>query len=319
MATAPAQSKFLTFRSIQVLRGLSVCAVAFAHAYGAAALVGWSYGGHIAVAVDLFFVISGFVIAAIPKRPSFLFDRFWRIYPLWLIAVTPWILIYRPDWPTLATSLTLWPAWSKMVLPLLGVGWTLGFDIVFYIAVALSMRTGVKPLLAAYAVMLAAGVVSKSPVFDFLGNPMFIECLMGAALIKLPRDKRLGLPLLLAAAFLLALAPGWVAYYELTMRSPASAWRVLYFGVPAWLILYACLCLEEFFKHRAWNWLVFLGTASYSIYLIHPAVTVGLSWPWPIELALSIGAGVLMWWVLEEPIRRRKPRFGRKKALVPAE
>jgi|tagenome__1003787_1003787.scaffolds.fasta_scaffold20944100_2 exopolysaccharide production protein ExoZ len=318
MATAPPPARFTTVRSIQVLRGFAVCAVAFAHSIGPAGMLAMNQGTHLAAAVDLFFLISGYVMVAIPKRSTFLYDRFWRVYPLWLIAVTPWILIYRPDWPTLATSLLLWPAWGKMIIPVLGVGWTLCFDVVFYVAVAMSMRTGLKPVLALYGVLLICGVLSRAPVFDFLGNPMFIECLMGAALTKLPRDRRLGLPLVIAAIFLMAIAPGWVAYPDLAMRSPASAWRVLYFGVPAALALYGCLCLEKSFHSRFWAVPVLLGNASYSIYLIHPAFTVGLSQPWPIELGLSIVAGLVMWRFLEEPLRKMKPRW-KPKALVPAE
>jgi exopolysaccharide production protein ExoZ len=271
-----------------------------------------------AAAVDVFFVVSGFVITIMNKRPSFLYDRCWRIYPLWLIAVTPWLLTYPTDGKTLAASLTLWPVFGGMVTPTLGVGWTLSFDVLFYVAVALSARTGVKPLLALYAAMLAGSLFSKAPIFDFLGNPMMIEVLFGAVLAKLPRDRRLAVPLILAAVVLFALSPTWVAGRELAVRAPASAWRVLYWGIPATLLVYGCLCGEEGFKHRAWNGLVLLGTASYSIYLFHLTVIDRISLPWPAEVAVAIGVGMALWWFVERPVTAMKPRW-RRRVLVPAE
>src|SRR5947209_10067302 len=90
-------------RSIQVLRGVAACSVAIGHACG-----GFVLGG---TGVDVFFIMSGFILAGISQRRTpgrFLFDRFWRIYPLWWIGVAPW-LASSPDWQTLAASLTLFP------------------------------------------------------------------------------------------------------------------------------------------------------------------------------------------------------------------
>jgi len=42
--------------------------------------------------VDVFFVISGFIMATIAagKTPTeFMADRIWRIFPIWLVAVSP--------------------------------------------------------------------------------------------------------------------------------------------------------------------------------------------------------------------------------------
>ena len=80
----------MKLRSIQVLRGIAAMAVVGHHAFD-----GTRIG---AAGVDLFFVMSGFIMATCARDRGpleFLADRAWRIYPLWLIAVTPWTMTMR--------------------------------------------------------------------------------------------------------------------------------------------------------------------------------------------------------------------------------
>src|SRR5438128_2745859 len=71
--------------------------------------------GYGAAGVDLFFVISGFIMAQVSlgrTAGQFLGDRLWRIYPLWWVAVLPWLFLL-PRGPTfIASSLTLWPIYA---------------------------------------------------------------------------------------------------------------------------------------------------------------------------------------------------------------
>ena len=83
------------FRSIQVLRAVAACAVVVLHAYPSSHTPNGN-AGYGAFGVDLFFVISGFIMAQIaPERSPqrFLRDRLWRIYPLWWVAVLPWLFM----------------------------------------------------------------------------------------------------------------------------------------------------------------------------------------------------------------------------------
>src|SRR5215471_6743859 len=91
-------------------------------------------GTHLGAAgVDLFFVISGFIMATCSagRQPlQFLADRAWRIYPLWLIAVIPWLLMSPQTFLEIVRSITLWPVYGGRLLnPALGVGWTLSFEL----------------------------------------------------------------------------------------------------------------------------------------------------------------------------------------------
>ena len=95
-------------RSLQVLRAVAACAVVVLHAYGWQRADGTAFRLG-AAGVDLFFVISGFIMATIVKKSagSFLFDRVWRIYPIWLIAMLPWLFINPPSWQGAIASFIL--------------------------------------------------------------------------------------------------------------------------------------------------------------------------------------------------------------------
>src|SRR3954447_5293409 len=127
-------------RSIQVLRAVAACAVVVLHAYpDAHAPVG--NAGYGAAGADLFFVISGFIMANVSQGRTgreFLGDRLWRIYPLWWVAVLPWLFML-PRGPTfIASSITLWPIYGAYYyVPVLKVAWTLSFELLFYLGMTL--------------------------------------------------------------------------------------------------------------------------------------------------------------------------------------
>jgi exopolysaccharide production protein ExoZ len=176
--------------SIQVLRAIAALAVLFCHVFaieeGQSGRTSkltdfWVAGVH---GVDLFFVISGFVIVWVGGRvrpgplgaADFLYARATRIYPLWwlfaglmmlfliLTLGLPWdpVRLDRQglDGPThLVKSILLWPQGDH---PELGVGWTLVHEMYFYIGfsvliLALPVRYRLPGLLAwASAVLLGA-------------------------------------------------------------------------------------------------------------------------------------------------------------------
>lgn len=273
-----------------MLRGLAACAVVFLHAYGEGA----EYG---AAGVDLFFVISGFIMASIPKRPTFLLDRVWRIFPMWLLAVSAWLLWYGADsWQSVVSSLTLWPVYRAIVPPALPVGWTLCFEMLFYCALAWSLRVGAKAPLAMFALAFAGGFLMDAPLLHFLGSPMILEFLFGALIAKCPLDKRLAVPLLAFAVTILLGSPSWLYDNGIAFDREAIL-RVGYWGVPAALIVYAALANERLF--RDWDIPVLLGNASYSIYLFHLIVMRALHLHWALEMTLVILAGVGVWWAVE--------------------
>jgi peptidoglycan/LPS O-acetylase OafA/YrhL len=263
-----------------------------------------------AAGVDLFFVISGFIMANVSKGRStggFLRDRMWRIYPLWWVAVIPWLFFLPREWQFTASSLSLWPIYGgSYYVPVLLVGWTLSFELLFYCGMTLALATRAAVPLALYALCLAGALTGPSPMLHFVGSPMAIEFLLGVVVAQLPRRAALGLLIPAGIALIGTAAPetGLIA----AALDPATAiWRVVQWGLPAALILWGALSLEPLFEHRLFNLPVAIGDASYSIYLFHPLVAYGFNLLWPARFALAVGLG----WTMHLVVERRIMRFGR--------
>jgi exopolysaccharide production protein ExoZ len=287
-------------RSIQVLRAIAACAVVTLHAYDyidldSAARVG-------AAGVDLFFVISGYIMATVAadKAPGrFLSDRAWRILPLWFIAVTPWLLGQHNSPDTIAASVTLWPVYhDRIILPALGLGWTLAFEFLFYFGFALALAS--RPLVSSmlFALFFVLGFATGRALFVYLGNPMALEFLAGVVIAGLPRA-RFGLPIMLCGFVWIALGPleagTWMAVSALAIA------RVTYWGIGAALVVYGAVSSERLFRGKAWNVPVFLGNASYSIYLFHELAVSHFAWP--LNLAAGVALGVAVYLLVEKRLR----------------
>lgn len=305
-------------RSIQVLRGIAALAVVVLHCSqdlrGPAG--NEAYG---AFGVDLFFVISGFIMAnvAIGRGPcEFMRDRLWRIYPLWWVLVSPWLFILSASPTVFASSLTLWPVYANgFNVPILQVGWTLSFELLFYVGMTLAIATRAAVPLAIYAACLVAALARSSPLLDFIGNPMTLEFLLGVIVARLPRHRSFGMFIVVGVA-LFAMTPADIGSAKATLLALDSAlWRAMLWGLPAALIVWGALSLEGLFEHRLFDMPVAIGDASYSIYLFHPLAAYGLGLAWPVRLIAAVIGGAVMHVQVERRIiaaRRRYP------ALAPA-
>lgn len=294
-------------RSIQVLRAVAACAVVVLHAVPEAHQpVG--IAGYGAAGVDLFFVISGFIMANVaPERTpgGYLRDRLWRIYPLWWIAVVPWLLMV-PRGPTFVmSSLTLWPIYAGgHFVPVLKVGWTLSLELLFYLAVTVAITTRPAVPLALYALLLVGALTTSSPLLHFAGSPMGIEFLMGVVVSRLPRHQSLGLLIPLGIVMFAMTWPG-LGNVESSFGPSWALRRALQWGCPAALIVWGALSLEPFLERRPFDLLVAIGDASYSIYLFHPLIAFGFSFAWPLKLLGAIGVG----WAIHVLVERRIMRI----------
>lgn len=270
---------------LQMLRGVAASLVVGFHLQAAARNEGFDPGlfalfrkGE--AGVDIFFVLSGFVIFhAAAQAPGltagqFLRQRFWRIVPpywavlgLTLLALLALSVIKGttedlPDGVSLLASVTLWP-WPKQVM---AVAWTLTVEGMFYLIFAATwFRFGAKGALAALALWAAVSQVAKFWPGGLplgLALPLYsgvIEFLMGGLIARVVAlgETRLSVPLGLAGVLgLLLVVPGLV---------PLDWGREWVAGLPAAALVYGLAARPK----AAPPWALLWGEASYLLYLSH--------------------------------------------------
>jgi peptidoglycan/LPS O-acetylase OafA/YrhL len=242
--------------------------------------------------VDIFFVLSGFIIAYANKeyvaRPikavAFLKRRFIRIFPIYWLIISGFLavqLIFPHYYNThfelgIANFLATYLLLPDHVM-INGVSWSLTNELFFYLLFTLAIFIPVKKysvyLLLSYFIGLFVIVVTGLDIT--MGNdyirllffPMNIEFLLGVFIVMLIEkiSEKWVSPLLLAGVLLFL--PG-IYFYD---REPRLifTYRVILFGFPSFLLILSLVKMELSNKIRVKNIFLYLGDASYSIYLIH--------------------------------------------------
>lgn len=283
--------------NIQALRGIAVLSVVAFHLvpienkYGAGESVLPDFFKYGMFGVDLFFVISGFVMVSItrdqfqsvPRALTFLYHRASRIYPTYWFysALVLAIFLIEPAWVNSAqgnqinivSSFLLWP---ESTLPLINVGWTLihelYFYIVFFVLLFLVPEKKLGLALALWAltvVVVNLSVATTNPVYRLAVNPLTLEFIAGCFLaILFYKDHGWTNTCILAAGSIIVVA---VLTGLSHSETPAGWWRVGIYGAPAAAILY-CLVVAEREQVVLHKYLVKIGDSSYSIYLVHVLV-----------------------------------------------
>src|SRR4051812_41188007 len=154
--------------SIQYLRAVATLTVVAAHATASL----FDFGE---AAVSLFFVISGFVMVYVSRRETtpaaFLWARFVRVVPLYW-AITLFVgLTYGSEATHLLLSLALWPhpGPAGQGWPVVGQGWTLVFEVFFYVVFAATLlgSARIRPWLVAsiFVALYLAGLIFRPSDF----------------------------------------------------------------------------------------------------------------------------------------------------------
>ena len=279
---------------------MAACSVLASHTYEPVRDAAYGAAG-----VDLFFVISGFIMANLASERTageFARDRVLRIYPLWWIAALPWLLFVQQDSFYVLSTLTLWPVYGDAhYLPMLRVGWTLCLEMLFYAGVTLAIAT--RPALAviAYAALLVGALTTSSVLLDFMGSPMILEFLMGILVARLPRRRIFGLFILVGVA-LIPLSSTVVGDLVSSLDPEWALQRAFQWGLPAALILWGALSLERVFESSLFDGAVTIGDASYSIYLFHPLASYGFDLSWPVRLVMGVATGLTIYVLVERRI-----------------
>jgi len=272
---------------IQILRLLAAVAVVAFHAWGVApdgfkvpeGAISFvlSHGGH---GVDLFFVISGFIIFYATHRaaltpPEFLRRRVERIAPLYfavtfavtILAVTLPATFGTEGWYTprhILKSLAF-IAFTDGEMPVVYLGWSLEYEMYFYLAVALLMAMTRDVWRSIVVIFSALVILGRIPGVDarlgnyaFFVDPMILEFVLGVIAASLFVNRKVSWPISLAAAC--AVAAVFVA-------DPAN--RVIVSGIPSACFVTAAAFVSRKRINPSWLELALarLGDASYSIYL----------------------------------------------------
>ena len=346
---------FLSFRSVRyfsgldALRAISVIAVIWYHVTGTHSIVLLNQGRR---GVDLFFAISGFLVTTLLLREhdrfgrislrDFYIRRTLRIFPLYyavlaiycvLVFLTlngtpkasdfwgnlPAFLTYTSNWFvsgeeggqrgvtfyfawSLATEeqfYLFWPALMVLILSTARKGWPIALVAMVLVAMQLASAPydrvtllGTVVANLAPAILLGAAfavLLNNRAVFNFLYPALGHKLMAPAAALLLLIVLQLDAPMILFR-FVMALLVASVCVREDTYLHPALTWRPL----------------------------VYIGTISYGIYLMHMlaanAVRPLLGHPFGIDVFVATTAAVvvaasLSYRYFEAPILKQKKRF----------
>ena len=322
-----------TIEPIQHLRAVAAIGVAFHHSiaqvYGDN---GHSFGRLGAAGVDLFFVISGFIMwvtaASRTETPAhFVAKRLIRIVPLYWLVTTfvVTVVLLKPHlmrsaqfnawhvaasyafiaWPHPKFTTTFWP----VVVP----GWTLDYEMFFYAIVAISLTAAMRwrPLIIVAALIglaLLGVTVPPATLAAFYTDPILLEFAFGIV-IGLLFTKKISIP----GRWAYGLIPVALALFAVAGPLESDGNRFLCWGLPLALLVYASINAPTLLPRRTFG---LLGDASYSIYLtqfctiapaagllnsiLHsPAQKVVATFA---LVAVAIGGGMVAYYVAERPM-----------------
>ena len=260
-------------------------------------------------AVDLFFIVSGFVIFMTLENTAtlapFAVSRISRLFPAFLFAVllASLIAVSRPlpaqtiFLHQFALNLTMLEQYFGAV-PIDPVYWSLTFELGFYVSIACVFACGalskIEPIGAAWVLM------------SFLALKLFPS--IGA---HIPWRLQAATALPYAALFY-----SGILFYRLRRHGPSRARLVLlglcyleyvafqdikFVAILSGIYLLFALAASGKARFLTWRPLTFLGTVSYALYLTHNAIgfrlqlfnhALGMA-PW-LNLAVTLAAAILL-------------------------
>ena len=285
-----------------------------------------------AVGVDIFFVISGYIITKTATRASgpadFMKRRLIRVVPLYYLLSLPWIAIglcaRRPQQPRGLRDLHVLARGRR---PNSRPGADNRLDALLRDALLrrdgglsrIRTRWFLIAILACFLLCWLARAYSGHAVFRFLGNPIILEFLFGVLIAKLTaRGSAPIFGLACAAAGATALVTtailgfGDISESHLITTGELSLRRVLLWGLPAALLVLGAATSSNWGSGFVYQGLVRLGDASYSLYLVHQLsflifFPLAMLMPQAIALtafAIGILSGALVHATIERPMLR---------------
>lgn len=275
---------------IQILRGFAAMCVVLFHIQLLAAKNGFDsialinpIFAHMYYGVDIFFVISGFIMAKTVSKKDisvskFIRNRIIKIVPLyWVMTIiffiginllSDVISINAYSYKDLLSSLTFLSGIAQNQVPIIDQGWSLEYEMIFYGLIAFFMifKKGIKTIILAIFCLF---------IFTIFGLDLIVlEFAYGVCIFiiisKFKLSKCLSRSLIIMGLAILFL----ISYSDI-----GNDYRFFFFGFPAALIVLGSTTVNVTSESK----LVFLGDISYSIYLAQSLIL----W-WLVQLADQI-------------------------------
>lgn len=325
--------------NIQVLRAVSALLVLVFHLTAA---MPWRFGPGEA-GVDIFFTISGYIMAVLACRPDaaikpFVLQRLARIAPFyWLctaagIALALAMPLAFPRMPVTPASIACsalflpCPPSPGFDMPILLQGWTLNYEMGFYLIVALSLLVPLRVrgpvlLVALVANALAALVLG---VFHPLMSPLTLEFASGV-MIALAQGRvavwrgqaggRWAARVLVATGVVLLAAEWVLGLTDVFARVALHMWV-------GWVMVAGAVLGEPGGPPGPlWRSAAVLGDASYALYLTHLLVVIpmdqwlsAMDWAARTVLAgiVAVAMALAIHFAIERPLHRASSRALRR-------
>ncbi len=328
---------------LQVLRGLAAILIMSKHALYEVDLISpidFNYGNYknYTVGIDIFFVLSGFImiyisrgVSGLPAAKEFIMRRILRIVPTYwfytLLMAAVALLVPQVlgssafDIVGFMKSLFFIPYVNSAgdMQPILANGWSLNYEMYFYLVFALFLILPAKYSLIAMSIYFIGSVVTGfwgigGIAESFYGRWIVLEFLAGA-IIGFLYLKNIRLP---SYFFYIGLAFIALSVLALFFTNTLESYGLSYSKPLVGFIAVALMVLPqkaEFVEMPRWS--VLIGDSSYTLYLAHPfaigAITQGilmLNWqdavhPWVIFtviFAVSIIGSYVAYKIIEKPL-----------------
>jgi len=280
--------------SIQILRAFAAFAVFFSH-YALFKIHIGSFG------VDIFFIISGFIIALVVNKTTkqFLIKRIIRVSPLYTIATftTIFMALLKPSWfksvivdaEAVFKSLFYIPYRIESSGPILSLGWTLNFEMIFYLAMFLCiciiknkkyLIITCSSLLVVFLLLLNLNSNQYYP-FKFYKHGLLPEFIYGLFLYylwKVLNKLEKSSPFRFLFLFIGFLSLFFLIYNGATNEFNFLS-RNIRTGIPCLFLVAAFMSIEPYLKNdnKIVRGLILVGESSYAMYLFHPFILFGFT------------------------------------------
>ncbi len=341
------------FESVQYLRALAAIMIVAYHIRPRIERMGWSgyWPEWLGCGVDIFFVISGFIMwmTTCERGMSpydFLLRRFLRIAPLYyaVTALTVLLMLAAPklavsghfDMTHVIASFAFFPTMHPVLstfVPVVPQGWTLNYEMEFYTLFAIALllpeltRRWAIPL-ALIAIVALGSHAAPDTALGFYTSSIVLEFGFGV-LLGVCVSQGLKLPASLSVAFFAVGLIGIVASWPLVEAGLPRVWAS---GIAGALIVSGAVFFELQRTVPILRIPRLLGDASYSIYLTHGLflTAIGVVWAklgfaenWtsyalfiPVAVICALAGGVGVYLVLERRMHKYSSNFARRRQPV---